>query len=95
MGDSADKLTSDKYLIGVDLGTTNLKAGLFNSAGKQLALSESGLAINRPVAGRAEQDPRDWWEALRKVFRDLIAQAPGVAGLGDRHMQSGGESNFC
>ncbi|HNU72212.1 MAG TPA: FGGY-family carbohydrate kinase [Thermodesulfobacteriota bacterium] len=78
MGGGKAKSDNDRCLIGVDLGTTNLKAGLFNSAGAQLALSEANFAIDRPLPGRAEQDPEEWWHALRKVFRDLIAQVPGA-----------------
>ena len=51
-------------LIGVDLGTTSLKAVLLDLAGQRLAESSSPYPTHRPAAGLAEQDPHDWWRLL-------------------------------
>ncbi len=51
-------------LIGVDLGTTSLKAVLLDLAGQRFAESSSPYPTHRPAAGLAEQDPHDWWRLL-------------------------------
>lgn len=69
---------SSDLVVGVDLGTTALKAGLFDLAGNALAVAESAYPISRPRAGWAEQEP-DWWmAALDEVLAELQLQVPGA-----------------
>ncbi len=51
-------------VIGVDLGTTSLKAVLLDLAGQRLGETASPYPTHRPAAGLAEQDPQDWWRLL-------------------------------
>ena len=84
---------SSELVIGVDLGTTALKAGLFDVSGKVLAVAESAYPISRPQADWAEQEP-DWWTtALHDVLGQLIWQVPrakaasiGVCGQVNTHV---------
>ena len=52
-----------KYLLGVDLGTTNVKAMLFSEDGNCAAKGEAGnyRTISEHF-NRAEQDPNVWWQ---------------------------------
>lgn len=61
--------------LGLDLGTSSLKASLINADHKTLATAEVALWVNRPYTNWSEQDPREWIDALHKVFADLSAQA--------------------
>lgn len=75
--------TADPCTIGVDLGTTNLKAALFDAQGTQLASAEEALVMQRQRRDRVEQDPEAWWSALKNVMAALIEASPGarVAGI--------------
>jgi xylulokinase len=68
-----------EQVVGVDLGTTALKAGLFDLDGTLLALSEVGYPIDRPQPGYAEQDPDAWLAALDEA---LSALSGDVAAIG-------------
>jgi xylulokinase len=47
-------------LIGIDVGTTALKAVLLDAAGNRLADFARPVAMSRPGPGLAEQDAEDW-----------------------------------
>ncbi|GAP13983.1 sugar (pentulose and hexulose) kinase [Longilinea arvoryzae] len=57
--------------IGLDLGTSFVKAGLYDLMGHELAVAREPLSLNMPAPGWAEQDPREWWLAIQKVLRSL------------------------
>jgi xylulokinase len=64
-------------ILAIDLGTSVLKAVLFDPAGRLVATA------SRPIAtlgsgGVQEQDPQSWWEAARAA----LAQLPGRHGIG-------------
>jgi xylulokinase len=61
-------------VLGIDVGTTEAKAGLVTLDGRLLGLARSRypLAIG-PARGRAEQDPEAWWDALVASTRELVA----------------------
>ena len=50
-------------LVGIDVGTTGVKAIAVGPTGKVLAKAEEGYALSTPRPGWAEQDPEDWWRA--------------------------------
>jgi xylulokinase len=51
-------------LIGVDVGTTAIKAILIDMAGNRLADFSRPVAMARPQPGRAEQNPDDWMDGI-------------------------------
>jgi xylulokinase len=67
-------------IIGVDLGTTTLKAGVFELDGTLLATAEVAYPIERPHPDWAEQDPDAWLGALDSALGSL--DADGVAAIG-------------
>jgi xylulokinase len=76
-------------IIGLDLGTTEVKAGLVGLDGRLLALARSGYPLDASGGpGRAEQDPGAWWSAVVGAVRTLRASdlaevvAIGVDGHG-------------
>jgi xylulokinase len=67
-------------ILGVDLGTTEVKAGLVTLDGRLLGLARTGYRTDTDAAiGRAEQDPDAWWGALTTAARRLVAS--GVADI--------------
>lgn len=60
----------DIYL-GIDLGTSCVKAVFLGAEGEVLALGSSEIHLNLPAPGYAQQNPEEWWNASK----DAIAQA--------------------
>ncbi|WP_417239753.1 xylulokinase [Celeribacter halophilus] len=70
--------------IGLDLGTSGLKAILIDADQKVVAEANAALTNERPRDGWSEQDPQSWLDACEAVLAALGAQADlsGVAGIG-------------
>ena len=73
-----------KYLIGVDVGTSGTKSVLFDTQGKEIASCTVEYPLYQPKNGWAEQDPRDWWNAVCKTLKYLTEKAENgeICGLG-------------
>jgi xylulokinase len=66
--------TREAAILGIDLGTTEVKAGLVTLDGRLLGLARTGYRTETDAAtGRAEQDPEAWWGALVTSVRRLTA----------------------
>ena len=63
-------------VIGLDIGTSAVKALLVDDAQQVLASAEAPLSTSRPRPGWSEQDPDDWWTAAQAALHDLRAAAP-------------------
>jgi len=61
----------DPCVLAIDLGTTNCKALLIDENGsvKYRAVTEYPFAT--PHSGWAEQNPEDWWSAVRSLIRRI------------------------
>jgi len=65
--------------LALDLGTSELKAGLLTTDGSLVAEASATYGTDLdPVTGRAEQDPAEWWAGLRSVVTTL-RRSPGVS----------------
>jgi xylulokinase len=70
-------------LLGLDFGTSAVKAVLVDAAGRTVGEASGACAIDRPRPGWAEADPERWWEAAVAAVRQLPAAARAeVRGLG-------------
>ncbi len=67
-------------LVGLDVGTTGLKALALSPSGEVVARSEREYPLAMPRSGWAEQDPEDWWRAAEKALDSLAVD--DVAGIG-------------
>ena len=68
------------YLLGLDLGTSTAKAGLFTLDGREVAVAgEEYLEIPEGTA-TVEVDPELFWQAICRVTRRAVAQAEGARG---------------
>ncbi len=63
------------YLLGMDMGTTNMKGILFRGDGTVVA-SASRTYPTHFDGPCAEQDPRDWWKAAKEIFSEIMAVLP-------------------
>lgn len=76
----------DKYLLGIDIGTSACKVAIFNKQGEVIA-SESGYySVYYPHPGYAEQNPDEWWDVVCRTVKNTIAKAninsQNIAGVG-------------
>lgn len=73
--------------IGIDLGTSGVKAILLDEQGNVVASQTEKLTVSRPHPLWSEQDPEHWWLATDRAIKALGAQhslravkAMGIAG---------------
>jgi xylulokinase len=68
-------------LVGLDVGTTGVKALALSSDGEVLATATRGYALETPRPGWAEQDPGDWLRAAESALAEVSAGRE-IAGIG-------------
>src|SRR5436190_12459670 len=75
---------ADPYFLGIDVGTSGVKAVLVATTGDVIASTTTPLALSTPRPGWAEQDPDAWWRASVASIRSVGDTAPGarVAAIG-------------
>ena len=75
--------------IGLDLGTSGLKAILMDAAQTVLEEASAPLTVQRPHEGWSEQNPADWIVAAEAVFAGLakhgLSQVRGIGLSGHMH----------
>ncbi len=60
-------------LIGIDIGTSATKVLVIDETGAILARHTAGYPLSTPRPGWAEQEPADWWRAVREGVRAVTA----------------------
>ncbi len=78
--------------LGLDLGTSELKALLLDREHRIVALARAPLTVSRPAPLWSEQAPAQWWEAvesvmaqLRQHHADALAQVRAIGLSGQMH----------
>jgi xylulokinase len=75
--------------LGVDLGTSAVKAVLLDETGAVTAQASAPLTVSRPHPRWSEQDPEDWWRAataaVRQLPETLRTRVAGVGLSGQMH----------
>lgn len=61
-----------RYLIGVDIGTSGAKTVLFDEYGKTISESLFEYPLYQPKNGYAEQNPEDWWSAVKSGINYVV-----------------------
>lgn len=74
------------YLLGMDIGTTNMKAVVTTVEGERVAAASRANRLLCPGRGMAEQDASQWWSSAVEIFHELGAKAgadvlAGVRGI--------------
>jgi xylulokinase len=63
------------FLVGIDLGTSGVKALVLDPEHGVLGTASTEYAIQTPHPGWAEQDPEVWFQASIEVIRRVIVQS--------------------
>ena len=77
-------MTSPACSLGIDLGTSSVKAVVTGAAGQVLAQAAAGYPVTAARPGYAESDPSDWWDAVSAAVRQAVGAAgtpPSAIGL--------------
>ncbi len=78
--------TGDSIYLGIDCGTSVVKAAAFDAAGNELGVGEASLTTLAPRPGWMEYDPETLWStataAVRNLFSNHAAFARRVAAVG-------------
>ena len=69
----------EPFWLGIDCGGTYLKAGLYNSQGKEICIERRSVATLSPRAGYAERDMHQLWQHCHATIAALLKNA-GVNG---------------
>lgn len=72
--------------LGLDLGTSGVKALLIDAAQTVIGSGHASIDVSRPHPGWSEQDPADWVRACEAAIAQLKAAYPrefaAVEGIG-------------
>ena len=66
--------------LGLDLGTSGVKALLIDAQQNIVATADAALEVSRPQSGWSEQNPADWIAACRSVLQDLKSEHAAALG---------------
>ncbi len=69
---------SGQAVLGIDLGTSGVKALVAGTDGAILGRGVAGYTVRVPASGRAESTAEDWWLATRAAVREALAEADRV-----------------
>lgn len=76
----------ERFVIGVDVGTGSVRAGLFDLSGRMLSVARRDITVFREAGSVVEQSSTEIWGAVCTVIREAVSTAgidPGhVIGLG-------------
>ncbi|MGH6914048.1 MAG: FGGY family carbohydrate kinase, partial [Geminicoccales bacterium] len=70
-------MTAKGLCIGLDVGTSGVKAILLAEDGAVVAGATADYPLLTPRPGWTEQEPDAWWRASLAVLRELASKAPG------------------
>ena len=72
--------------LGIDIGTSGVKAVLVNDRQEIVAAGDAALEVSRPQPLWSEQNPDDWWQATCSAVEAIrtrnSAEMSAVAGIG-------------
>jgi len=73
-----------RMYLGIDLGTSSVKAVLMDEAGAVCASASHALQVSHPHPRWSEQDPATWWSATEAAVTEVLSgiDARRIAGIG-------------
>ncbi|MGH7145534.1 MAG: xylulokinase [Planctomycetota bacterium] len=62
-------------LMGIDIGTSGTRTIIIDERGRLLGAASAEYPVSSPRPLWSEQDPEDWWKAVVKTVRAVLAQS--------------------
>ena len=62
-----------QYFLGADIGTTSIKAALFDETGRKLLHHAQEYELIKPDAKRVEQIPDVYWDTFKSCIKKVVA----------------------
>ncbi len=80
-------MAAEPTLVGLDVGTTGVKAIAVSPEGAVRASATRGYPLSTPRPGWSEQDPEDWWGAASAALAEVSAgrEVVGIGLSGQMH----------
>lgn len=75
---------ANQYFLGVDIGTTAIKAALFDENGHKLYHHIEEYELIKPDSQRVEQTPERYWSA----FKDSVLNAIRESGVNPQEIKA-------
>jgi ribulose kinase len=79
-------MSNAEFVIGVDVGTGSVRAGLFDLHGRRRATASRAIQMWQPKPDWAEQSSDNIWEAVGSVVRQVVRESGAlpeqIRGLG-------------
>lgn len=77
---------SDRFYLGVDVGTGSVRAGIFDDSGRKLGTGVQPIKMWRPAEDFVEQSSADIWKKTGRAVRAALGEAglrpAQIAGIG-------------
>jgi len=67
-----------EYLLGIDIGGTGAKAGLFHRDGRPAGSGYVEYQMISPLPGQSEHDAEAWWQATGQAVRQALGDTPAT-----------------
>ena len=84
-------LSVNPYILAVDVGTSSLKAVLYNTVGRVIGSATRRYEYYSEQANWAEGNPLEWWVAFEEALADLrqqrfdLTSLEGISFTGQMH----------
>jgi xylulokinase len=78
-------MAAEPIAVGIDVGTTGVKALAVSAAGEVVGRAEEGYPLSTPRPGWSEQDPEDWWRAAEVALGRLGVRGAAIGYSGQMH----------
>ncbi|MBA7641104.1 Xylulose kinase [subsurface metagenome] len=65
-------MNEEKYVLAHDHGTSGSKAAIVSIHGEVIGFEFEEVPLFLPSAGAAEQNPDDWWNAMKKTITRVL-----------------------
>ena len=68
----------ERFVLGIDIGTTSVKAALVSSEGRLVDEASAPHDLISLLPGWAEERAEDWWANTRRTIRELVSRNPDL-----------------
>jgi xylulokinase len=83
----------EKYILAIDHGTSGAKTAIVSTKGKIMDWVFEEVPLYLGEGGKAEQDPAEWWAAIKKTIKNVIDKGTvpveDIVGICDTSQWSG------